>query len=226
MRHQNALAGIVAGAVWVLACASKVPPTPTSAHDSDGDSGVGIQTDGAASPDGASVDASGNGVDGGVVDSATTESSVADARGPIDQSDSCTCLHGTCNHAAGTGCYCDADWGGPTCDQSSPALSPEVPVAGTVTRGQTAYYHFVGLASGLRVTITEDASVGLVWGYLATNGADNLAVDEDVQHSTHVLTHAFQAPGMQTWTVAVYGQPAIPTATQLVTFSVQLTVIP
>ncbi len=150
------------------------------------------------------------------VDGSAAEDS---ARPPIDAGP-CACgAHGKCG---GAGCSCDENWGGPKCDQSSPPLSPEVPVHGSVIRGQRAHFHYTGLTSGVRVTVTEDTSVGLAWTYLD----DDLAINEDTTQSAHQVTYTFEAPGTQTWDIAVLGQPGIPTATQVVTFTVAIVLIP
>jgi hypothetical protein len=176
--------------------------------------------DGTLATDGTLVD--------GAADTAPDADTVNDSTAPRDAGCSSACVHGTCLISGG--CNCDTGWVGPLCDMSSPALVPGVPVAGSVVRGQWAYFNYVGLASGLSATVTEDTTVGLVWAYLRAGQtptqSSNLAADENTQSASHPVTHTFASPGTQTWYVGAYGQPAIPSATQAVAFHVQITVIP
>lgn len=139
------------------------------------------------------------------------------------------CQHGVCVESSGS-CACDPGWAGAPCDVAAPMPAPGTPVAGTVTQGQWAYFNYGGLASGLSATLTEDATVGLVWLYLGTgvtpDRSSHLSANEDTQSGTHTVSHTFASPGTQMWYVAAYGQPAIAPSTQAVPFHVTLTVIP
>ncbi len=223
--RQIALSGVVTGLVWALACSPRA--APLSGH-LDEDAGLGGEVGRDAAADGPSSSA--------LSDSASREAVAADVQpggdaapdnqAPDAHDDPCACVHGTCLSA--DGCACEPSWGGRFCSESAPILSPEVPVAGSVTQGHWAYFSFTGHASGLSITVTEDTTMGLVGAYLSTGSTptqtSNLAADEGTS-SMHKVTHTFESPGTQPWFLAVYGQPAIPTATQVVTFTVQLAVI-
>lgn len=154
----------------------------------------------------------------------------SDGAGPAETGPMCSppCVHGSC--IASGGCSCDPDWSGPLCDMTAPVLVPGVAVAGSVTRGNWAFFSYYGQASGLNVTLTEDTTVGLAWAYLGAGMAptqtSNLASDENGQSATHTVTYSFASSGMQTWYLGAYGQPAIPTGTQAIAFHVMMTVIP
>jgi hypothetical protein len=116
------------------------------------------------------------------------------------------------------------------CDVPAPALAPGTPVAGSVTAGQWAYFSFRGHVSGLSASLSEDTTVGLVWAYLAASRtptqSSNLSADENASSATHSVSYTFASPGTQTWYVAAYGQPAIPSPSQVVSFHLQITAIP
>ena len=137
-------------------------------------------------------------------------------------------MHGTCLLSGG--CSCDPNWSGPICDMPAPALTPGTSVAGSVTRGAWSYYSYYGQASGISVTVTEDATTGLVWTYLGAGvvptQSSNLAANEDTQSAAHTVSYSFASSGIQTWYVGAFGQPAIPSDTQVVSFHLQMTVIP
>ncbi len=181
---------------------SDSPSSPTDANVSDTHSSLDGATDGGA--DGADAD-----------------------RGDALVCDT-PCVHGVCISSGG--CACDPSWAGTLCDSTATTLVPGTPVTGSVTRGAWAYYNFTGLATGVTVTVTETATTGLAWEYLnagyVPNQTMNLAIDENAASASHTTTYSFVSPGTQTWYVGVYGQPAIPTASQVVAFSVDLTVIP
>jgi hypothetical protein len=103
-------------------------------------------------------------------------------------------------------------------------------VAGNVMAGQWAYYSYRGRMSGLSASLSEDATVGLVWAYLAASRtptqSTNLAADENASSANHSVSYSYASPGTQTWYVGAYGQPAIPSATQVVAFHIQIAAIP
>ena len=154
----------------------------------------------------------------------------ADAGEASDAGPMCStpCVHGTCLLSGG--CSCDANWSGPLCDMPAQTLVPGASIAGNVTRGAWSYFSYYGQASGISVTLSEDATTGLVWTYLAAGmvptQSSNLAANEDTQSATHTATYSFASSGTQTWYVGAFGQPAIPSGTQAVAFHVQMTVIP
>ncbi|MDP9034079.1 MAG: hypothetical protein M3O50_04690, partial [Myxococcota bacterium] len=164
------------------------------------------------------------------LDGSTPSEAAASVDGTPPSPDVClpACVHGVCSPSAGY-CSCDVGWAGPACDIAAPAPAPGMPVAGTVTAGQWAYYTFEGPATGLSATLTEDATVGLVWLYLHTNQTPDrtnyLKNNEDTQSSSHTVTRSFASPGTQLWYVAAYGQPGIALG-QTVPYHVTITVIP
>lgn len=185
----------------------------------------GGAADGAVSSDARAADAA---ADAAHAETGADTGSDADAAAfdaPI-----CTtpCVHGTCVESGG--CKCDPNWAGTLCDAPSTSLTPGTPASGSVMRGTWAYYSWTGLATGVSVTLSETATTGLVWEYLSVgyvpDRTTNLASNEDAQSATHTVTYSTASSGTQTWYVGVYGQPAIPTASQVVAYSIQLTVIP
>jgi hypothetical protein len=190
--------------------------TPNVGNDDDAGSDAGASSDDTGSP-------------------ADDSASTADANGdpgtdPGGGGPSCTetCTHGVCLPSGG--CACDPNWGGAHCDQDSSMLTPGTPMAGAVTAGQWVYYSFTGDATGLTVDLEETQTTGLVWGYLSAGYTPDLtqylSSNQDAASASHTMTYAFESQGHQTWYVAVYGQPAIPSDAQPIPYNVTLSVIP
>lgn len=202
------------------------PDAATEAVDGDGDAVIEAATVGPDDAPVPTIEGGSSSSGGGSLD-AFVEAPAADAPtlGPICNQ---PCNHGTCLVTGG--CSCDPNWAGAACDGPALDLSTDGgSVAGSVTRGAWEYFTYYGAASGLNVTLTETSTVGLVWVYLGTgivpSQSSNLASDETASAS-HMVGHTFASSGTQTWYVAAYGQPAIPTSSQVVSFTVQTTVIP